>query len=525
MRLIYPIVALLLLTGLGSSQLSPDKERFDVVLHPGSVEERTLKVTNTGDTQITKISSTQVSGSIKEFVLLDMPEEEPLQPTDSAEVAIYFVVPPETDPGLYTGFIYLLDSTPPSMPVRVDFNLNVVGEESYGLSMTINDAKAASTFAKAEETAEFDIAIKNLGSFRDVASIDSSPIPEGWTVLLQDGEEEHLLPYSLPLDPGVTHRMKLQIQTTEPGEGGELMITATSLGNRSKNDTVNATVEFGMAVRGYSVNIEVPDRMVVNKTYRGTFEIMLDVKERVLVGIASPDALMVIPVAQVVEVTPERPGVANFSMLASEPGEHPLIFNLVDSNGIPMPRETASVRVTLPEGVAVLTGDDLVHSAVASLCAPENRTLPVITASHGMLSERSIERLQGFSRVVILGNQSVVSYEAERALEGIDVKRLQGEGICEESWMFLEEMWQNGTSEMVLSSSRPVDLFRAYQIAKKRGLPLVVCDGGATEHLMSVIGEMRGRRVALSRVLAVGDVAEISAALEEAGVLVEEVTE
>jgi hypothetical protein len=43
MRQIYPIVILFLLIAASSAQLAPDKERFDVVLHPGDLEERTLK--------------------------------------------------------------------------------------------------------------------------------------------------------------------------------------------------------------------------------------------------------------------------------------------------------------------------------------------------------------------------------------------------------------------------------------------------------------------------------------------------
>jgi len=84
MRLIYPTVILFLLIAASSAQLQPDKERFDVVLHPGDLEERTLKVTNTGDAVIFKISNTQVSGSARDYIFLDMPEGKPLMPQDEA---------------------------------------------------------------------------------------------------------------------------------------------------------------------------------------------------------------------------------------------------------------------------------------------------------------------------------------------------------------------------------------------------------------------------------------------------------
>ncbi len=526
MRLIYPIVILLLLVSAGAAQLAPDKEKFDVVLHPGDVEERTLKVTNVGDAPISEITGTQMSGNAKDFIFLSMPEGKTLQPQEDAEIKVYFAIPPETKPGSYTGFIYLLDSTPPSMPIRIEFDLNIVGQESYALGMTINDAKSALISAKADDIAQFDLAIKNLGVFRDVASIDTSPLPEGWTVTLQEGDKELSLPYDLPLDPGITHPMKLNIQTSKPGKQGNITVTAVSLGNRSKNVSVDATVDFGMAVRGYTTDIEIPDRMVANKTYKGSFSIMLEVKERVLVGLATPPELMVIPLAQVVDVTPDNPGVANFTMLASKPGDYPIVFKLVDSNGIPMPEELTSIKVLPPEGVAVLTGDDFLHSTVASLCTPDNKTVAIVTVPPGNLGEKDRELLQDFAEVVILGNQSIVSKDAENALDGIEIKRIQGESICEECWLFTAEMWQNGTSEVVLSSPKPVDIFRAYQVAKMGGLPLVVCEGNITEAAKSAIDELTKRNVTLSKALTVGVIGEETArALQEAGVSMEEVTQ
>ena len=56
MRLIYPLIILFLLTGAAAAQLTPDKDRFDIVLHPGDGEERTLKVINAGDSTIFKIA-------------------------------------------------------------------------------------------------------------------------------------------------------------------------------------------------------------------------------------------------------------------------------------------------------------------------------------------------------------------------------------------------------------------------------------------------------------------------------------
>jgi hypothetical protein len=525
MRLIYPIVILFLLISASNAQLAPDKERFDVVLHPGDLEERTLKVANVGDSPIFKITKTQMSGTAKEFIFLDVPEGKTLMPQDKAEIKIYFALPPETKPGFYTGFIYLLDSVPPSLPLRIDFDLHVIGQESYGVDMTIEDAKSASLFAKAEDIAQFDLAVKNLGSFRDVASIDTGPLPDGWDVTLMDGEKPLTLPYDLPLDPGTTHNMKLQAQTTKPGKAGRLMVMATSLGNRSENSSIEADVEFGMAVRGYNTDIEIPDKIVANKSYEGSFSIILDVKENVMISIISPPELMVIPLVQMVEVTPKEPGVANFTMLASASGEYPLVFKLTDSHGIPMPEETTSVKVVQPEGMAVLTGEDFLYSTVASLSIPGNRTPDIITIPPGNISKETREKLQEYSRVLILGNQSIVSRDAEKALNDIEVKRIEGDSLYEECWLFAEDIWQNGTSEVVLTSSKPADIFRSYQAAKMGGMPMMVCEGGVTEAANAAVKEMTKRNTTLSKALIVGKVGvEYTKALQDAGVSIEEVT-
>ena len=525
MRLIYPIVILFLLISASNAQLAPDKERFDVVLHPGDLEERTLKVANVGDSPIFKITKTQMSGTAKEFIFLDVPEGKTLMPSDKAEIKIYFALPPETKPGSYTGFIYLLDSVPPSLPLRIDFDLEVIGQESYSVDMTIEDAKSASLFAKAEDIAQFDLAVKNLGSFRDVASIDTGPLPDGWDVTLMDGEKPLTLPYDLPLDPGTTHNMKLQVQTSKPGKAGRLMVTATSLGNISENSSIKADVEFGMAVRGYSTDVEIPDKIVANKSYEGSFSIILDVKENVMISIESPPELMVIPLAQMVEVTPKKPGVANFTMLASASGEYPLVFKLTDSHGIPMPEETTSVKVVQPEGMAVLTGEDFLHSTVASLSIPGNRTPDIITIPSGNISKETLEKLQEYSLVLILGNQSIVSGDAEKALDDIEVKRIAGDSLYEECWLFAEDIWQNGTSAVVLTSSKPADIFRSYQAAKMGGMPMMVCEGGVTEAANAVVKEMTKRNTTLSKALIVGKVGvEYTKALQDAGVSIEEVT-
>jgi len=91
-----------------------------------------------------------------------------------------------------------------------------------------------------------------------------------------------------------------------------------------------------MAVRGYNTDVEIPDKMVANKSYEGSFSIILDgqrerndlyrIATRVNGDTSGADGL---------KVTPKKPGVANFTMLASASGEYPLVFKLTDSMAFP----------------------------------------------------------------------------------------------------------------------------------------------------------------------------------------------
>jgi len=515
------IVILLLLTAAGSAQLTPDKERFDVVLHPGEMEERTLVLTNTGDTPIYEISKTEISGSAADFIFLKMPDNMPLMPKDEAEIKIYFALTPETKPGSYSGYIYLLDRSPPSLPIRIDFDILAIAQESYGISMTIDDAKSGTISASAKDIAQFELAVKNLGSFRDVALIDCGPLPEGWNLLLLDGEKEVSLPYDLPLDPGTIHKLQLQVTTDNPGKKSNVTIIATSLGNQSRNSSVRAEVDFAIEVRGYKVEVNIPERMVVNRTYDGSFQIMLDVKEKIMVAVSTPSQIMVMPLAQVVDVSPRSPGTANFSMLASESGRYPIVFQLVDSNGIPMPEEMTYVDVGVPEGLAVLSGEDLLYSTIASACIMGNGSSAdaVITSPPGKLRQKDLEALMHYSSIVILGNESIVSSQAEKELQDAGIKRIQSGSIFEECWLFAAELWRNGTSGVVVAGPKPADIFKAYQVASMTGMPVVICEGDVTAGARAAILDMTERNITLSEAIAVSDIKEsYIRALEDAGV-------
>jgi putative cell wall-binding protein len=517
MKLIKLILLLAVLASTASAQLVVDKEQIDIELHPGEVETRTLTFINIGNEPLYDITITPIGGSAKEILYLP---ENKIDEVDTAngepdsnkeELLIICMVPPEMKPGEYSGFIYVYDGGLPNIPLAVQIDVLVKEQESYDVSMFIDDARYATTYAKADEPAVFDLVVKNLGRFRDVISIDAQGTPASWTVSLVDELDEYFLPYEVTLAPGASHKFKLVAETSEPGEKGEFSMTATSLGNQSKNSSIKAEADFGMEVRGYNVKIDVPERMTTNRTYQGRFNIYLDVEETVMVALIAPSELMTIPLTQIVDVTPETPGTFNFTMLASQPGTYPLIFSLRDSNGVPMPEELVAVDVTQPEGVAILTGDDFLSKTVASLCRLENRSVPVVQVIDGKLSQKEREQLQSYSRVVILGNESQVSSQAEKLLQGIDVRRIVGNNSCDLTWRFTSEMWQNGTDRVVLSGPGEADLFRAYQQARMYNLPLIVCDSELNESIKSIIKELVSRPTKLTQAIVVGDISNETA--------------
>jgi len=109
-------------------------------------------------------------------------------------------------------------------------------------------------------------------------------------------------------------------------------------------------------------------------------------------------------------------------------------------------------------------------------------------------------------------------------MQGVKIRRIEASSLYEDCWLFAAEIWRNGTTEVVLSGSRPADIFRAYQKAKMAGTPIVICEGNVTENANAAIAEMTKRNAALSRVFLVGEIgADYIKPLLDAGVKTEEV--
>jgi len=213
-------------------------------------------------------------------------------------------------------------------------------------------------------------------------------------------------------------------------------------------------------------------------------------------------------------------------MLASSGGEYPLIFRLMDSHGIPMPEETATINVVQPKGMVVLTGDDFLYSTIVSASRMGNETVDfdLITTEKGRIQSEDLEKLQEYSEVLILGNESIVSDDVERNLNDAGIKRIGGDSLYEQSWIYAADIWINGSESAVLCGTTSPDLFRAYQIAQASGMPMVVCQGQATEKAKAAVAELAGKNITLNKALYIGDIdMRYLQPLNDAGIETEEV--
>ncbi|MHC1632145.1 MAG: COG1470 family protein [Methanotrichaceae archaeon] len=532
MKLINLLVVLLFLVGVATADLAADKDLFEIELHPGEYTERTFKLENMGDAPIFEIRSTPVAGDAKNLVTVTVPEFDKLNPEsedkdnkDEVDVNVHFFVPSDRKPGTYTGVAYFWDGVFPSLPIPVNFEVEVIKQESYGISLNIEDARSASMRVDAKKLVKFELEVRNTGLFTDVVSINITPVPESWTVILFDHDKSVDLPYNLSLSPtGAVHKLDLIVVGENPGESQEIKVTATSRSDPSKNATVIAEVDLKPAIRRYNVVVDIPKQILVNKTYTGTIAIELGVDEDIAATVITPQSIMVIPEIQVVPVKEEETGIGEFVLVATQPGDFTFGFKLIDSNGVPLPEVEKieivatnatdiaenTVNIVNTTNFAIVTGDDLFHKTLAWSCAETkgNENVSVIVVPDGKLSKENLEKLMEtpLSRVVILGNSSIVSSDAEEVLaESVPVERIAGDDICETSWLFASAMWPQGVEEVVLVGTGEVEVFGAYQEAKARHVPPVICGSGLSDGSISAIEDLMSRDTSLSRVLVWGN--------------------
>ena len=527
MKLLSLLAILLLLVAVSAAELAADVDRFEVELHPGEMTERTLALENTGDKTIFEISMTPIAGSALGQVSLEMEEADMIAPGDEVEVDITFSSPPETSPGTYSGYVYFFDDTS-SLPIMVEFEVEIIEQESYGVSLSIDDARSASLNIDPDESAEFELLVRNAGLFKDVISLDLPGLPPRWTATLFDGADAVDLPYNLTLSSGVSRVLGLEIEGDRAGETQVIEIEATSLGDPSKNASVTAQIELNQEIRQYEAIIDLPAVMVTGRTHVGSITILLNVDELISVEIAAPPEILVMPESQVIPVGETKSSTGEFTLMATKPGRYEIEFHLHDSYNIPLPTERAEVLVVDSARFAIVTGDGLLYRALALTYAEGmvNDTVPVITLRGGELSDEDIQLLEELplAKVVILGNDSVVSSDVETLLsEMMPTERIGGDDICETSWLFASIVWPEGVEVVVMAGSNESEAFAAYQEAKKVGAPLIICGAPLTNASASALEGMVEEGLSRALIWGVGVDATAIEALKDAGLSIEEV--
>ena len=112
----------------------------------------------------------------------------------------------------------------------------------------------------------------------------------------------------------------------------------------------------------------------------------------------------------------------------------------------------------------------------------------------------------------------------EKLLDGAQIKRIGTGNLYDECWQYIREVYVNGTADVVLSGPKSADIFRAYQLAKVSGMPIVVCQGDVTENAKEAIKEMTNCNVSLTSALYVGDIdTKYIKPLTDAGIKTEKV--
>jgi len=228
-------------------------------------------------------------------------------------------------------------------------------------------------------------------------------------------------------------------------------------------------------------------------------------EEKVSVWAIAPPGILVIPSSKQISLKPKEIGTANFSIMPAEPGNYILRFEMVDSNGIPIPPEEAAIEVFEASRMVILTADDLIYTSLASLASFEEM-IPIVTVTEKGLSGADTEEIKSHSEVVILGNSSVVPTSIEQEFSGPEISRIAGDDLWQTSWLFASYMWQNGTSAVVISGLEEMDLFRAYSIAERIQAPLIIWDFSPWEGWKQIAENLTEREVGLTEALLVGDI-------------------
>jgi hypothetical protein len=230
--------------------LEPGAHKMEFSAYPGESVSKKMILTNSRDITAYNISHTPVTGNATDMVNIRPELIEEISAGEEGKFVVTVSVPEDQELGNYTAYAYLLypsEGFPPSMPIKIDFIITVAPKvvELYGIDLRIDgDDNVTTKNVTSNETASFEIAVKNTGIGLDVMQIEEPEFEdgEGWDVKLYaiDGEVS-VFPCDMILNAGEEDYLLLNVTGTTPGTNLSVEITGRSCANVTKVDSVRAT--------------------------------------------------------------------------------------------------------------------------------------------------------------------------------------------------------------------------------------------------------------------------------------------
>nr|CBH37542.1 hypothetical secreted protein [uncultured archaeon]CBH38952.1 hypothetical protein, secreted [uncultured archaeon] len=240
-------------------------------LSPGESDSKNLTIVNPFDFPIYNISHTPVAGDGAEMVSIEPERIDEIEVDGEGTFEIYVLVPKGQKLGNYTTYSYFFfpsEGFPPPMPKKVDIFITVAPKvvEVYGIDLSIDGEEDVMTKnVTSNETASFELTVKNTGIGLDVMEIEEPEFEdgEGWEVKLYIQEEEvSEFPCDMILNAGEEDYLLLNVTGTMPGTNLSVEITGRSCANATKADSVRAitfiTKKMGEAVNDTDATEIVP---------------------------------------------------------------------------------------------------------------------------------------------------------------------------------------------------------------------------------------------------------------------------
>ena len=221
----------------------------EFTLPPGGSDSKDLTVVNYQDSPSYNISHTPVAGDGAEMVCIVPERIDEIEVDGEGTFEINVSVPKDQELGNYTTYSYFFfpsEGFPPPMPKKVDILITVAPKvvEVYGIDLSIDGEEEVMTKnVTSNETASFELTVKNTGIGLDVMQIEEPEFEdgEGWDVKLYIQEEAvSVFPCDMILNAGEEDYLLLNVTGTMPGTNLSVEIRGRSCANTTKVDSVRA---------------------------------------------------------------------------------------------------------------------------------------------------------------------------------------------------------------------------------------------------------------------------------------------